>query len=44
MITLIAALAFLNIALFIYAIAVKMECNNLENEILEIYNCINNDN
>jgi hypothetical protein len=44
MITLIAALAFLNIALLIYAIAVKMECNNLENEILEIYNCINNDN
>jgi hypothetical protein len=44
MITLIAALAFLNIALLIYAIGVKMECNNLENEILEIYNCINNDN
>jgi len=44
MITIIAALVFLNIALLIYAIGVKMECNDLENEILEIYNCINNDN
>jgi hypothetical protein len=44
MITIIAALVILNIALLIYAIGVKMECKDLENEILEIYNCINNDN
>jgi uncharacterized membrane protein len=44
MITIIAALVILNIALLIYAIGVKMECNDLINEILEIYNCINNDN
>jgi hypothetical protein len=44
MIAVITALAFLNIALLIYAIAVKMECNDLENEIIEIYNTINNDN
>jgi hypothetical protein len=44
MITIIAALAFLNIALLIYAIAVKIECKDLENEIIEIYNTINNDN
>jgi hypothetical protein len=44
MIAIIAALTLLNIALLIYAIAVKMECNDLINEILEIYNTINNDN
>jgi len=44
MITIIAALVILNIALLIYAIGVKMECNDLINEILEIYNTINNDN
>jgi len=44
MIAVITALVILNIALLIYAIGVKMECNDLENEILEIYNCINNDN
>jgi hypothetical protein len=44
MIAVITALALLNIALFIYAIGVKIECNDLENEILEIYNTINNDN
>jgi uncharacterized membrane protein len=44
MIAVITALVILNIALLIYAIGVKIECNELENEILEIYNCINNDN
>jgi hypothetical protein len=44
MITIIAVLVILNIALLIYAIGVKMECNDLENEIIEIYNTINNDN
>jgi hypothetical protein len=34
MITIIAALVILNIALLIYAIGVKIECNDLENEIL----------
>jgi hypothetical protein len=44
MIAIIAASALLNISLFIYAIVVKIECNDLENEILEIFNTINNDN
>jgi hypothetical protein len=44
MIAVMAASALINIALIIYAIGVKIECNDLENEILEIYNCINNDN
>jgi hypothetical protein len=43
MIAIITALVILNIALFIYAIGVKIECNDLINEILEIYNTINND-
>jgi hypothetical protein len=44
MIAVMAASSLINIALLIYAIAVKIECNDLENEILEIYNTINNDN
>jgi len=44
MIAVMAASALINIALLIYAIGVKTYANELENEILEIYNCINNDN
>jgi hypothetical protein len=44
MIYIITITLILNIVLFIYAISVKTYCNELENEILEIYNTINNDN
>jgi hypothetical protein len=43
MIAVITISALLNIALIIYAIGVKIECNDLENEILEIYKSITND-
>jgi len=43
MITVMVASTLINIALFLYAISVKSYANELKNEILEIYNTINND-
>jgi hypothetical protein len=43
MIYIITITLIINIALFLYAISVKTYANELENEILEIYNTINND-
>jgi hypothetical protein len=43
MIYILSITIIINIALFLYAISVKTYANELENEILEIYNTINND-
>jgi hypothetical protein len=43
MIYILSITVIINITLFLYAISVKTYCNELENEILEIYNTINND-
>jgi len=43
MIYIILITLIINIALFLYAISVKSYANELENEILEIYNSLNND-
>jgi len=44
MITLLTISAFLNIGLLLFAIVVVKQCKDLENEIIKIYNTINNDN
>jgi len=43
MIYIIIITLIINITLFLYAISVKTYANELENEILEIYNSLNND-